>query len=91
MNLKFAFPAQLPAWFPGHMAKSLRIMEAKMADTHLFVEVRDARLPLTSINPVFQRFARREQGLQRLIVYCRRDLGDVRFEKVRTLRTSVEA
>lgn len=82
----FAFPSQLPSWYVGHMNRALRAMDAKLPETHLFVEVRDARLPLTSINPVFQRFGRKDQGLQRLIVYCRRDLGDGQFEKVTTLR-----
>ena len=78
----FAFPTQLPSYYAGHMSKALRVMESKLPIMHLFVEVRDARLPLSSINPALERFARRDQSLKRLIVYCRRDLGDVRFEKV---------
>lgn len=78
----FAFPASLPSWFVGHMHKALRVMDQKMATADLFVEVRDARLPLSSINPVFERFSGQAKRAKRLIVYTKRDLADSRFEQV---------
>ena len=68
------------------MAKALRKMDEKISGIDLFVEVRDARLPLSSINPVFERFAGGPaRRADRLIVYCKRDLADARFEAVTRL------
>lgn len=38
-------------WFPGHMRKAIRELEEEISKANLFIEVRDARLPLTSHNP----------------------------------------
>ncbi|KAF7316295.1 Mitochondrial GTPase [Mycena indigotica] len=43
----------LPAphsWYPGHMARFARILPALLNRTNVVLEVRDSRLPLTSIN-----------------------------------------
>ncbi|KAF8882509.1 P-loop containing nucleoside triphosphate hydrolase protein [Gymnopilus junonius] len=48
--------AQLPAlpppasWFPGHMMKFTRMLPALLKRTNVVLEIRDSRLPLTSIN-----------------------------------------
>ncbi|KAF8345270.1 hypothetical protein F5887DRAFT_1061838 [Amanita rubescens] len=39
-----------PSWFPGHMRKFTRILPALLKRTHIVLEIRDSRLPLTSIN-----------------------------------------
>lgn len=67
------------------MRKALRVMDERIGRCDLLIEVRDARLPLTSINPAFNRFAASAIGQRaaRLVVYCKRDLGDRRFEEVR--------
>lgn len=57
-------------------------MDQKIATMDLFVEVRDARLPLSSINPAFERFSGPDKRAKRLIVYTKRDLADARFEQV---------
>ena len=66
------------------MRKALRVMDERIARCDLLIEVRDARLPLTSINPAFSRFSGESVGQRaaRLVVYCKRDLGDRRFEEV---------
>lgn len=38
-------------WFPGHMMKALRDIKSKVGMVDLVVEIRDARIPLTSGNP----------------------------------------
>lgn len=38
-------------WFPGHMAKTRRMMEEQIALVDLVVEVVDARIPASSKNP----------------------------------------
>lgn len=80
----FPFPTNLPSWFVGHMHKALGVMDQKLASMDLFVEVRDARLPLSSINPAFERLSGPEKRARRLIVYTKRDLADNRFEQVRS-------
>ena len=39
-------------WFPGHMAKAIREMKEKMRLVDLVIELRDARIPFSSANPV---------------------------------------
>jgi ribosome biogenesis GTPase A len=39
-------------WFPGHMKKALEDMADKIKHVPLSIEVRDARLPLSSANPL---------------------------------------
>lgn len=44
------------------MATSLRKLPATLANIDLVIEVRDARLPLTSVNPAFERVLRQAWG-----------------------------
>ena len=38
-------------WFPGHMAKTRRIMQENLKYVDIVVEIRDARIPKSSSNP----------------------------------------
>lgn len=38
-------------WFPGHMAKTRRLMKESLPQVDLVVEIIDARIPLSSSNP----------------------------------------
>ena len=38
-------------WFPGHMARTRRIMRESMKLVDIVIELRDARLPMSSANP----------------------------------------
>ena len=40
-------------WFPGHMTKALREMEAQISKTDCVVYVLDARIPESSVNPAY--------------------------------------
>lgn len=47
----------LPAptsWYPGHMTLFTRMLPALLRRTDVVLELRDSRLPLTSINPNFE-------------------------------------
>ena len=47
----------LPAptsWYPGHMTQFTRMLPALLRRTDVVLELRDSRLPLTSINPNFE-------------------------------------
>jgi ribosome biogenesis GTPase A len=39
-----------PSWYPGHMAQFAKALPALLTKTDVVLELRDARLPLTSIN-----------------------------------------
>ncbi len=38
-------------WYPGHMAKAFRMIEKSSNLVDVFIELRDARIPLSSANP----------------------------------------
>ncbi len=53
MENRDAEPAAAFNWFPGHMLKAMREIKAKIQMVDLVIEIRDARVPLTSGNPNF--------------------------------------
>jgi ribosome biogenesis GTPase A len=66
-------------WFPSHQGKALKQLKNGIHHIDFVVEVRDARIPLTSINPKFEGiFGHRE----RLIVYNKADLANPNMRKV---------
>ena len=75
-----ALPLQLrvnaPAiqWYPGHIAKAERSLNANLAKVDLVIEVRDARIPLATGHPRLQRWI---QGKQHLLVINRLDMVPV--------------
>lgn len=46
------FPIMTIQWFPGHMNKARREVKERMAKVDMVIEVLDARLPLSSVNPL---------------------------------------
>ena len=38
-------------WFPGHMTKTKRLIEASLKLVDAVVEIKDARIPISSSNP----------------------------------------
>ena len=44
-------------WFPGHMAKTRRMMKEMLPQTDLIIELLDARIPARSKNPELNRLA----------------------------------
>ena len=62
-------------WFPGHMKKTLRIIEESTHKVDVFVEIRDARIPYCSRNPEFDLIIKRHQK-EKLIIFNKYDLCD---------------
>ena len=60
-------------WYPGHMTKTRREIEAQLKFVDLVAEVLDARLPLSSRNPDIDSIA---AGKPRLILLNKSDLAD---------------
>ncbi|KAL2820504.1 P-loop containing nucleoside triphosphate hydrolase protein [Aspergillus cavernicola] len=65
--------ASIPrSYFLGHHRAGLRKMQNMLSSIDYVVECRDSRVPLTSINPMFEEALGKTR---RLIVYTKRDLG----------------
>ena len=60
-------------WFPGHMMKTLRVMEQSVRGVDVVLELLDARIPHSSLNPEVERIARVRP---RLYVLNKSDLAD---------------
>ncbi len=60
-------------WYPGHMAKTRRVMESDLKLVDLVCEVVDARIPQASRNPDLDRLCR---GKRRMLVLNRADQAE---------------
>lgn len=60
-------------WFPGHMAKTLRLMEADIRNVDAVLQLLDARIPLSSLNPEIERIT---AAKPHLYVMNKADLAD---------------
>lgn len=71
-----------PSWYPGHMAAFAKTLPSLLPKTHVVLEVRDIRLPLTSINPQLEDALGQWRGngrgggkvCERIVVYTKKDL-----------------
>ena len=60
-------------WYPGHMTKAIRMMQADIKLIDLVIELIDARIPTSSRNPDIDELAK---GKSRLILMNKSDLAD---------------
>ena len=60
-------------WFPGHMAKTLRLMEADIRNVDAVLQLLDARSPLSRLNPEIERITATKPHLY---VMNKADLAD---------------
>lgn len=60
-------------WYPGHMAKAKRVIGEQMKVIDVVVELRDARIPLASENPLLQELI---QNKPRILALNKADLAD---------------
>lgn len=60
-------------WFPGHMTRARRQIEAKLSIIDMAIELMDARIPLASRNPMIDDILQRKP---RLILLNKADLAD---------------
>ena len=62
-------------WFPGHMRKAMDQLEDEIKKANLFIEVRDARIPITSHNKdLLSLIKDRTPSLKRLVIFNKMDL-----------------
>lgn len=57
-------------WFPGHMTKAKREMQEKLKLVDMVIEIRDARIPMASANPLLIELTAQKP---RLIILSKRD------------------
>lgn len=60
-------------WYPGHMAKTRRMIEENLKNIDVVVEILDARIPFSGRNPNFDDII---SGKPRLVVMNKYDLAD---------------
>jgi ribosome biogenesis GTPase A len=60
-------------WFPGHMAKTLKLLEQDLKLVDLIIEVLDARLPYSSRNPDIDHL---KGGKSSIVIFNKMDLAD---------------
>lgn len=61
------------SWYPGHMKKAIEEIESKLKLVDMVIEVVDARVPVATLNPIFDRlFANKG----RLLLLSKSDLAD---------------
>ncbi|MDK8285281.1 ribosome biogenesis GTPase YlqF [Dialister micraerophilus] len=63
-------------WFPGHMAKTKRLITEHLKAVDVAVELLDARIPMSSANPMVENLV---QNKPRIIVLNKSDLADVKI------------
>ena len=67
------FPKVRLNWFPGHMAKTLRQIEADLKLVDLVIELLDARIPISSQNPETKKLI---ADKKRIVILNKSDLAD---------------
>ena len=60
-------------WFPGHMAKAKRQMQESLKMVDMIIEIRDARIPYASANPLIEQLINQKP---RLVVLSKKDKAD---------------
>lgn len=66
-------------WYPGHMAKARREIEASLKIVDIVIEIIDARIPIASRNPVLNEIIGNKP---RIIVLNKADLADSEMNKL---------
>ena len=66
-------PSERINWYPGHMAKSRRLLSDQLRSVDAVIELCDARAPMATRNPDLQRLTR---GKSRILVLNKADLAD---------------
>jgi len=65
-------------WFPGHMTKALRMMRASLKLVDVVIELLDARIPVSSANPIMNELL---EGKPRILALNKSDLADPEWTK----------
>ena len=66
-------PSENIQWFPGHMAKTRRMISENLKNVDIVIEILDARIPLSSRNPEITKLI---EGKPSLIILNKASLAD---------------
>ena len=66
-------PSQTIQWFPGHMAKTRRLITENLKNVDAVIELLDARIPYSSQNPEIRKLC---EGKPRIILLNKASLAD---------------
>jgi len=66
-------PTQIIQWFPGHMAKTRRLIEENLKEVDIVIEILDARIPKSSKNPEIERLIK---GKKKLVLLNKSSLAN---------------
>lgn len=61
------------SWYPGHMAKTMKQVENDLKLVDIVIEILDARIPISSQNPEYQKLIKNKK---RIIILNKSDLAD---------------
>jgi ribosome biogenesis GTPase A len=61
-------------WYPGHMAKTYRLLPENLKKVDIFLEIRDSRIPISSGNTELNRLI--PDNVKRFILFNKFDLCD---------------
>ena len=65
-------------WFPGHMAKTMRLIKENLKLVDVVIELLDARIPISSKNPDIDELI---QSKPRVVILNKADLADEKANK----------
>ena len=68
-------PSETIQWFPGHMAKTRRMISENLKNVDIIIEILDARIPYSSRNPEITRLT---EGKPTLLLLNKASLADAR-------------
>ncbi len=66
-------PSDIIQWFPGHMAKTRRLITENLKHVDIVIEILDARIPYSSRNPEIERLT---EGKPRIVLLNKASLAD---------------
>ncbi len=81
-------PSENIQWFPGHMAKTRRMISENLKNVDIVIEILDARIPLSSRNPEITRLT---AGKPSLIILNKASLADPEQNKLWVKRYSTDS
>lgn len=73
-------PSNQIQWFPGHMAKTRRLINENLRNVDIVIEMLDARIPVSSRNPEIARILK-EAGKPSIILLNKASLADPELNK----------
>lgn len=79
-------PSEIIQWFPGHMAKTRRMISENLKNVDLVLEILDARIPESSRNPEITRLT---EGKPTLLLLNKASLADPAQNKIWQSRYAV--